>query len=62
MTNLEIQRVAIQLAENYAARAEYLAPEEAWFRWAAEQQVTSPGARYLFEESYEAQMARLIGH
>lgn len=62
MTNLEIQRVATELAENYAASAEYLAPEDAWYRWAAEQHVTSPGARYLFEEIYQAHMARLTGH
>jgi hypothetical protein len=60
MTNLEIQQVATQLAEHYAARAEYLDPEDAWYRWSAESRLTSPGARYLFERMYQARMARLV--
>jgi hypothetical protein len=62
MTNLEIQQMATQLADQYAARREYLDPEEAWYRWSAEQRLTSPGARYVFEEMYQARMARLVGH
>jgi hypothetical protein len=61
MTNLEIQRVATQLAEHYAARAEYVDAEDAWYRWSAEQSLTSPGARHLFEQMYRAHMARLFG-
>ena len=62
MTNLEIQQVAMQLADHYAARAEYLDPEDAWYRWSAEKQLTSPAAKHLFEQMYQARMARLMGH
>jgi hypothetical protein len=61
MTNLEIERVATQLADRDASRAEYLDPEVAWYRWSAEQRLNSPAAKHLFECMYRARMARLVG-
>jgi hypothetical protein len=57
MTNREIERVAARLAAHYAARAEYVHAEDAWYRWSAEQRLTSPAAKCLFEQVFEAHMA-----
>ena len=62
MTNLEIERMATQLADHYASRAEYLDAEDAWYRWSAEHSLNSPAARYLFEQMFRARMARLVGY
>jgi len=57
MTNVEIRRHAAKLAALHAARAVHMTPEDAWYLWSAEQGITSPAARMLFERFYEARLA-----
>jgi hypothetical protein len=62
MTNVEIQQQAARFADFLAARAEFLDPEVAWFRWSSQHNLSSPAARHLFEQVYEVRMARRARH
>ena len=62
MTNLEIKKHAARFAEDLAAHAEFLEPEDAWYRWSLARSVSGPAARHLFEKVYQVRMARLAKH
>ena len=58
MTNLDIQRQAVQFAAMCASKGERLEAADAWHRWSTAHGVTGPGARYLFESEFLAADAR----
>jgi hypothetical protein len=62
VTNLQIQRQAKRFAARLARREEFLEPEDAWHRWSIEHRIYSPAARCVFEQMYQARMARAAKH